>query len=256
MGKARKKPDYDPEKVRNEMIELVIQLYTDEPDGVINKKRRTLGSIADELDISISKVVKLLITGGVYMPGMAKQVNMLFASGMTVEEIQSQLGVSRATVQTYLPYRKGIYSAKDTSVNADRIRMYRERITCVEGLLDSPSEDNLWAAVVAFQKYPFYTASGLPFSYVLKEGRDVTLNKELVVNRRQDSKTLAWSSVTLAFHKAMELKGEIVIRPKALGDIRGISYIYPMLYRFGLIEVPKETAEKMRLKGGKAGCNT
>ena len=29
-----------------------------------------------------------------------------------------------------------------------------------------------------------------------------------------------------------------------------ISYIYPMLYRFGIIEVPEKTAEKMRLKGG------
>ncbi len=61
----------------------------------------------------------------------------------------------------------------------------------------------------------------------MKEGRDGTLNKELVVNRRQDSKTLAWSSVTLAFHKSLKMQGEIIFRPKALGDIRSISYIYP-----------------------------
>ena len=72
-----------------------------------------------------------------------------------------------------------------------------------------------------------------------------------MVNRRQESKTLAWSSVILAFHKALEMRGEVVERPKGLGDIRGISYVYPMLYRFGIIDVPSKKAEKMELKGGK-----
>jgi hypothetical protein len=37
----------------------------------------------------------------------------------------------------------------------------------------------------------------------------------------------------------------VIARPKALGDIRGISYIYPILYRFGLIEVPEAVAGKL-----------
>ena len=250
MANIRKKPNYDPEKVRNEMIELVRELYENESETAANSKNRTLSSVAGELDISVSKVVKLLITGGAYMPDMARQVNELYESGFTVAEIQSKLNVSRATVQSYLPYRKGIYSAKDTSVNADRIQVYRKRNLCVESLQDSLSEKDLWETVVLFQNYPFYTASGLPFSYVLKKGRDGTFNKELVVNRRQESKTLAWSSVILAFNKALEKQGEVVERPKALGDIRGISYIYPILYRFGIIQVPLKTAEKMQVRGG------
>ena len=39
--------------------------------------------------------------------------------------------------------------------------------------------------------------------------------------------------------------GEVVNRPKALGDIRGVTYIYGMFYRFGLIDVPDEVKEKM-----------
>ena len=31
---------------------------------------------------------------------------------------------------------------------------------------------------------------------------------------------------------------------KALGDIRGVSYIYGLFYRFGLIEVPDKVKEK------------
>ena len=37
---------------------------------------------------------------------------------------------------------------------------------------------------------------------------------------------------------------------KALGDIRGVSYIYGMFYRFGLIDVPDKVKEKMN----KCGC--
>ena len=32
---------------------------------------------------------------------------------------------------------------------------------------------------------------------------------------------------------------------KALGDIRGVTYIYAMFYRFGLINVPEKAKEKM-----------
>ena len=102
---------------------------------------------------------------------------------------------------------------------------------------------------MAFQEYPFHTVSGLQFAYKIKIGRDGSYNKELEINRN-NSKSLVWSSIMQALKKALELQGENVQRPKALGDIHGISYIYPMLYRFGIIEVPEKTAEKMRLKGG------
>ncbi|MBO6214332.1 MAG: hypothetical protein J6N76_02210 [Lachnospiraceae bacterium] len=114
-------------------------------------------------------------------------------------------------------------------------------------LSDDMSEDKLWEAVVAFQNYPFHTATGLPFVYELKKGRNGKYNKELIVSRRMESKTVVWSSVMMAFQKALELQGEIIDRPKALGDIRGVSYIYPMLYRFGVIEVPEKIARKMEL---------
>ena len=41
------------------------------------------------------------------------------------------------------------------------------------------------------------------------------------------------------------IKEEVVERPKALGDIRGVTYIYGMFYRFGLIDVPDNAKEKM-----------
>lgn len=39
--------------------------------------------------------------------------------------------------------------------------------------------------------------------------------------------------------------GAVVERPKALGDIRGVTYIYGMFYRFGLIDVPDKAKDHM-----------
>ena len=163
------------------------------------------------------------------------------------------LEVSRATVQSYLPYKKGIYNSKDLSLNAERIRVHRERCRCIEELLERKNEEALWKAVVLFQNYPFHTDSGLPFSYELKKGRDGTFDKELIVRRRKESKTIVWRSVMLAFRMAIEMKGEVVERAEEIGNIRGISYIYPMLYRFGVVEGMEEMGEKMKVKGGGKG---
>lgn len=71
--------------------------------------------------------------------------------------------------------------------------------------------------------------------------------KELFIDRRENSKSLAWSSVLLAFGKMHEV-GAVVNRPKALGDIRGVTYIFGIFYRFGLIDVPENVKEKMKGK--------
>ena len=56
--------------------------------------------------------------------------------------------------------------------------------------------------------------------------------------------TPTWSSVVLAFENSKRISEEVK-KPKALGDIRGVSYIYPILWRFGLIRVPEEIEKRM-----------
>ena len=133
--------------------------------------------------------------------------------------------------------------AENISTGAERQRHYR----AVTALKKNPCEENLWKCVVAFREYKFKTMSGLPFTYTLKKGRGDEFTKELWIDRREGSMSLAWSSVLLAYHNIGKI-GEVVDRPKALGDIRGVSYIYGLLYRFGLIDVPDKAKEKM---GGK-----
>ena len=111
------------------------------------------------------------------------------------------------------------------------------------------SEDDLWNLIISHQSTLFHTASGLPFTYIIKIGKKGQLTKELIIDRREQSKTLTWSSIRVAFEKVMSDKeagkGNYYDRPKAIGDIRGVSYAYSMFWRFGIIEVPEAVAEKM-----------
>ncbi|MDT3844124.1 MAG: hypothetical protein LIV11_06080 [Bacillota bacterium] len=190
------------------------------------------------------KIRKLLITTGVYSNEISDQVQKLFSEGRTVE-IQQITGLSRSSVNGYLPYTKVVYKPEKLSANAERINVFRNRQWAIKALLSEMNEDRLWNAIVVFQRYPFHTAFGLLFTYELKKGKNGEYTRELIFDRRSESKSIVWSSVLLAFEKAAEMWGVCVRRPEDLGDIRGVSYIYPMLYRFGIIEVPEKTAEKM-----------
>ena len=76
------------------------------------------------------------------------------------------------------------------SLNAERCRIYKIRQEKVRLLKEIPSEENLWQSVIAFQDYPFKTATGLPFRYKLKIGKNGEYNRELLIDRREKSKSL------------------------------------------------------------------
>lgn len=126
-----------------------------------------------------------------------------------------------------------------------------EQQLAVKKLQNTMTEEALWECVIQFQQYLFQTASGLPFHYEIKRGRRGKLNRELLIDRREGSKSLTWSSFRAAFACLMEDQPEdgsrkYVIRPKGLGDVRGVSYIYPMFHRFGIIEVPEKYELQMK----------
>ena len=249
-GRKPSKPDYNPSAILQNQMDTAVDLYStvDHP---------SLQNIADELDLNPIKVRKLLITAGVYKSDAADQVQQIFGThreaGLSHTEAiaatMKELNLSKASVTSYLPYEKGVYFPAETdsanlSVGAERIRRMRKRDKIIEKVRIEQTEEALWAAVIEFQGYKFRTYSGLVFSYSLKKGRGDTYTKELFIDRRENSKSLAWSSVLLAFHNIPSI-GSVVDRPKALGDIRGVTYIYAMFYRFGLIDAPQKAKEKM-----------
>lgn len=242
-GRKPSKPEYSAAKNLTQQMKAATELYTE---------KMSLQAIADALSLNPIKARKLLITAGVYKSDTAKLVQQTFGSfrstqsySAAVTSTMSALQLSRPSVTSYLPYEKGVYfpeeaEAANISAGAERQRHYR----AVAALKKNPCEENLWKCVVAFRGYKFKTMSGLPFTYTLKKGRGDEFTKELWIDRREDSKSLAWSSVMLAYHNIGKI-GEVVDRPKALGDIRGVSYIYGLFYRFGLIDVPDKAKEKM-----------
>lgn len=142
------------------------------------------------------------------------------------------------------------------SVGAERIRKMRKRKKALEKFKIERSEEALWGTVMEFQGYRFRTYSGLPFSYQLKKGRSGAYTKGLFIDRRENSKSLAWSSVALAFSNLLKndvSEKPLIDRPKALGDIRGVTYIYALFYRFGLINVPEEVKDNMESVKKKVG---
>ena len=245
-GRKKRKPEYDAGKRLKEQLDVAVVLYNSE---------MSLQTIADALSLNPIKVRKLLITAGVYESDTAKLVQQTFRSfrstqnySTAVTSTMAALQLSRPSLTSYLPYEKGVYfpenaDAENISTGAERQRHYR----AVTALKKNPCEENLWKCVVAFRGYKFKTLSGLPFTYKLKKGRGDEFTKELWIDRRESSKSLAWSSVMLAYQNIGEI-GTVVERPKALGDIRGVSYIYGMFYRFGLIDVPDKVKEKMKRK--------
>lgn len=262
------KKNYDPEVVMKTLIQTVEEVY---------KEKGRIRTTAAELDLAEHKVKKLLITSGALVYPQTEEIQRLIRCGKQMSEIMEETGLSRASINFYLPYSKIPYKESEISANADRCVLYRKRRDAVEGLANRYElcrkrrdtadiadaadtvegvadaadtvegiGDSLWNCIVLFQGYKFKTATGLPFQYNIKKGRNGEYTKELWIDRRGESKSLTMSTVLKAYEKAEELRGTVVSRPKSLGDLRGVSYIYPIFYRFGLIDVPERIAEKMK----------
>lgn len=223
------KKSYDPMAVMEELLSTV--------DAVFEEKQE-IKATAAELDLAELKVRKLLITSGKLSYPQTQEIQELQRAGKKMEEIQNILDLSRASINAYLPYSKVPYKESEVSANADRCELYRKRKAAVEAIIDA---DTLWNALLLFQGYTFYTVTGLQFSYEIRKGRSGEYTKELWIDRRGESKSLTMSTVLKAYENS--IGAGIVNRPKALGDLRGVSYIYPIFYRFGLIEVPEKVKE-------------
>lgn len=87
----------------------------------------SIRSVAVKLNLSRTKVRKILVTLGVIKNEITNQALMLKQRGMSLEEISDELGLSMATVSTYLPYDTILYNGEEKSYNAIVIERYRQR---------------------------------------------------------------------------------------------------------------------------------
>ena len=253
-----RKPKYEnPEDTIQAFMESVSDSYNhpgsgEEVGDVPGRKKQEL--LAEEFQISRIKVRKILITTGDITSPTTKQIQELLAAGKTIKQISEEMRISISTVNSLLPYSKGVYGL-DVSAAADRTKTYRERKTAVEEMKEIMDGVALWKCVCLFQGYPFQTAGrktkdGLKgqekFRYeVSKEGSAGGRHYDgenvegygnemfIVQNGEKREKGISRSSVDYAFSIVRE-KGGAVTGPKQL-KVYGSSYVYAVFKRFGLV---------------------
>ena len=159
MARPRKKPDYDPKRIMDGMLDAVLEIY--EKTIPAFDRKGEIKMIADELEIAPHKARKLLITAGLrdgkdyYTNPTGSKVLSLYQKGKSINEIMQITNLNRTSVCCYLPYSKGLYNAKELSLEAERIRRYRDRQKRCDGFIDyiknvSESEEGeyLWDTIV------------------------------------------------------------------------------------------------------------
>ena len=176
-GRKKLKPEYDAGKNLKDQMDAAVALYEEDC---------SLQSIADVLNLNPIKVRKLLITAGVYESEVAEEVQDTFERYRKTQDYKTSilstatvLGLSKASVTSYLPYKKGVYfqstEKEKISVGAERQRRYR----AVRKLRTEPTEEHLWEVVLLYAGVRLKTYSGLPFTYEIRKGRNGQYTKEL-----------------------------------------------------------------------------
>lgn len=90
----------------------------------------TIGSIkgtAKALNISESKLKKLLLSAGAYENETSLRIKELLDMGMDAKQIAEETGFTASTVNMYTPYSKGCYNSPNPTINAQRIRKCRTK---------------------------------------------------------------------------------------------------------------------------------
>ncbi len=172
-------------------------------------------------------------------------------SDKKMEEVCEILKMAPSTVNSLLPYSKGVYGL-DVSAAADRTEVYRARKAAVEELKDAVKCGDwsleLWKAICLFAGYPFSTAGrrgkgGIRFRYTVStpggsggrhyEGENVDgYGNEMWIDGKE--KSISRSTVERAMKTALEMDGK-VSGPKALNVPGAHSYLYPIFVRCGVI---------------------
>ena len=247
MSRPKKKPDFDHDKILDEILKNVVEAYENletvqRPGGQI--AYGALKELTDGLGLKPAKVKKLLMTANVrfdkeiYCNDNSREILRLYKEGKTITEIMGYTGLKRSAVLCYLPYTKAIYKAEELSTDAERIRLFRMRQKRCQGFMidiatmsDGEAEAYLWDTLKYLQGCVFHTVErgnkeGLRFRYMIKGG-------ELYVDGKDNSITRATLKKAFANTCKLQEKMGYVSDPREIGT-NGASYLYPIFLRLGI----------------------
>ena len=221
----------------------------------------SLRFVANEMGTTILKVRKLLITADYFTTSTSRLIRRLIDSGCTIEDVMNNTGLGKASVYSYIPYKNLAFNLEETTVNADRHRVFRRRIKACEELqkhLEQPDQSEyLWKTVIAFETYPFKTcgrgknhAGATKFMYSVSraggaggchyKGTSISgYGNEIWVrtDKGNQDKSISRSTVDLALNNALKEQRRVgfVSGPRKLGVPGARSYLYSLFLRFGVI---------------------
>lgn len=224
MGRAKKNPEYDPERVMEQFTNCIVDACGTGTDN------NSLRKISEQFGITLMKTRKILITAGVYHTEISDQINSLREDNWSISDIMKETGLSRSSVHSYLPYTKVIYNAEELSLYAWRCRTYRKRKLAVQKLKSCMGEsieileETLWNTIKVFSGYFFETADGERFCYSVSGDEMLIAQSEELISK---------ASVNLALEEILELNGKVSSLKKL--KVPGAGYLYPVFLRFGLI---------------------
>ena len=189
MPRNKMKPEYDAELTMQMLMDEVVSLY-DPSDG----HGLSIRQIAEELDMTILKVRKILISAGVFSSEICDRIIELKKEGKEIPEIQKITGLSRASVHSYLPYVKIAYNAREISLNDENFK------NAVDELFeDLERDDPEHFAVRQYKKYKLAagkTAKSILIScgarlapFDIQELRDLTAYDEMELDRLGEEQT-------------------------------------------------------------------
>ena len=257
MARPKKKntnPALSMKQLLSQAIELFQEPYDDRDER--DASLPSLRSVADQLNTTILRVRKLLITAEYFSTKTSRTVQALVAEGKSVEEIMVVTGLGRASVNSYLPYKNLAFLLDQTTVNANRHRVFRRRVKAVNELQSHMDSHDagvwLWKAIIAFEGYPVRTSGrgsreGTKFKFKYEVSREPGKSGRhyrgqsvdgfgnelwIIVDGVKREKSISRSTVELGYKKARELG--IVRGPKALGLPGAGSYLWPVLIRLGV----------------------
>lgn len=91
------------------------------------KSGMSVNEIAKWNALNYQKIVKILVTEGVYTSKVYDRIKYLRECGKSEAEISDQMGLTLKAMNMYIPYKKGVYNLKSASKNAEKIRKSRAK---------------------------------------------------------------------------------------------------------------------------------
>ena len=118
MARPKKKntnPALSMEALLTRTVEAFSEPYDDRDEREASLP--SLRSVADQLNTTILRVRKLLITAEYFSTETSRTVQELVSADYSVEEVMNRTGLKRASVNSYLPYKNLAFNLDQTTVN-------------------------------------------------------------------------------------------------------------------------------------------